>query len=582
LSQIEKDGRTFLLLRYVLIIAAAYLFLFEGKIGPSAVCAALIAAALLSNLLLSTLAENVLLSSRILGVILCADVAWIAAGLWHQGYAEPDIFFLYFFILFLATTRQHLILIVSAAVLLSTVDLILIVIPAGDAHSIWTSSSLIRVPFLFVVALFYGHLAEKIKQERARALKEKDLAEERIRALHDIDLAITSTLDLRSVLEVLLEKIDLFYPGRPTTVRLLDKKSGALEATACRNINEEEWKAATAGIGGGLRRMLADATVPLIVRDAQADPRSLSSDFLCKEGVVSYLRVPLTAKGEVLGVLTFLTREAHEFSKDEVEFLTTLAGQAAIAIHNAQLYEQTRDQAAELERADKAKDEFLGIMSHELRTPLNVIQGYAAMLKDGAFGKINLEQETVLQRIFNHAKNELNMVNDLLQVSRLGADGGSVLPVATNPGDILEELKFTYETNRSKEPALKWDYPADLPVIKTDSEKLKHILQNLINNAIKFTEKGRITVSARYFPADNELKFIVTDTGIGIPTEKIPIIFDMFRQVESSRARMYGGVGLGLYIVRKFTDLLGGKVEVESVPNQGSSFTVRLTCQKWN
>ncbi len=579
---IETDGRTFLLLRYLLIIAAAYLFLFESPAGTPALSIALIAAALVSNLWISRLPEKVLLSPRALGVLVCADIAWVAAGLWHRGSAEPDIFFLYFFIIFLATTRQHLVLIVAATVLLSAVDLVFFAAPAGSDHSIWTSPSLIRVPFLFVVALFYGHLAAQTTREQERALKEKSLAEERIRALHEIDLAITSTLDLRSMLNLLLEKIGLFYPGHAVTVRLLDRTSGGLDPIACRNIDEEEWKAATLGIQGGVSRMLAEDKAPVMVRDAQTDPRSLSTEFLRQEGIVSYLRVPLIAKEEMLGVLTFLTREEHDFDADEIGFLTTVAGQAAIAIHNAQLYERTREQAAELDRANRAKDEFLGVMSHELRTPLNVIQGYAALLKDGVFGGVSPEQEKILQRISNQAKNELNMVNDLLQVSRLGSEGGKALPATANLGEIFEELKSTYEILRNKEPALSWDYPADLPLIQTDSEKLKHILQNLINNAIKFTEKGGITVSARYIPEQNELNFKVADTGIGIPKEKIPVIFDMFRQVDSAHGRIYGGVGLGLYIVRKFTDLLGGQVEVESEPNRGSTFTVRLSCQKWH
>ena len=578
--QLETDARTFLLLRYLLIIAAAYLFLFESPVASPGLSAALIAGALLSNILIARLPEKALLSPRALGAVVCADIAWVAAGLWYQGNAQPDIFFLYFFILFLATTKRHMLLIVAAAVLLSAVDLVFFVLPAGAGHSIWTSPSLIRVPFLFVAALFYSHLAEKTTREQDRAFRETTLVEERIRALHEIDLAITSTLDLRSVLNLLLEKIDHFYPGRAVTVRLLDSTSGGIEPIACRNIDEEEWKAATRGVKGGLGRMLAEDRAPVVVRDAQTDPRSLSFEFLRKEGIVSYLRVPLIAKEEILGVLTFLTREEHDYGKDEVDFLTTLAGQAAIAIHNAQLYEQIREQAAKLEVANRTKDEFLGVMSHELRTPLNVIQGYAALLKDGVFGEVNPEQEKILLKIFTQVKNELDMVNDLLQVSRLGAEGGKALPAAANLGEIFEELKSTYEIMRNEEPTLRWDYPPDLPVIKTDSEKLKHILQNLINNAIKFTEKGGITVSARYFPEQDEVNFKVADTGIGIPKEKIPLIFDMFRQAESAHGRIYGGVGLGLYIVRKFTDLLGGQVEVESEPNRGSTFTVRLSCQK--
>lgn len=440
----------------------------------------------------------------------------------------------------------------------------------------------IRAAFLFVVALFYRHLV-KARREEARAAKERELAAARSRALRDIDLVIRPILDARAVLDILLENIDRFYPGQPATIRLLDDKTGVLEPIACRNLNEAEWKAATASARAGLNRMLAEHTQPLIVHGASTDPRSLAADYLRREGIVSYVRIPLAAKDKVLGVLTCFTREARDLRADEVEFLAALAARAATAIHNAALYAEAVAQAADLARANTAKDEFLGIVSHELKTPLNVIQGYTALLTDGVFGKVTPEQEGVLERILKQTKNELNIVNDLLHLSRLsGAEGVTAVPAAIHPGELLEELRLMYEAIKSKEPSLSWDYPADLPVIETDREKLKHILQNLINNALKFTDKGRVTVSARYFPERKEMKFAVTDTGIGIPREQIPTIFDMFRRAESARVRMSGGVGLGLYIVRKFTDLIGGKVEVESVPDRGSSFTVRLSCQKWN
>ena len=165
---------------------------------------------------------------------------------------------------------------------------------------------------------------------------------------------------------------------------------------------------------------------------------------------------------------------------------------------------------------------------------------------------------------------------------------------------LLDDLRLGYDFPLEKELTLRWDYASDLPVIRTDSGKLKQILQNLINNAIKFTEKGSVTVSARVLPAppfhpfsdskterDGEpwspvvghpsfLEFKVADTGIGISKDSLPIIFEMFRQADSSETRLYGGVGLGLYIVKKFTVLLGGTVRVESKKGEGSSFRVTL------
>jgi signal transduction histidine kinase len=137
------------------------------------------------------------------------------------------------------------------------------------------------------------------------------------------------------------------------------------------------------------------------------------------------------------------------------------------------------------------------------------------------------------------------------------------------------DLPYVLPTN--KELTLSWEYSSGT-VIKSDRERLKHILQNLINNAIKFTAKGKITISARYITESRAVEFRVADTGIGIPNDKIPLIFEMFHQVDSSETRPYGGVGLGLYIVKNFTEMLGGQVRVESELEKGSVFTVTIPC----
>jgi len=165
LSRNEDEKRLFVLLRYVLIIGAAYLFLFEGEMEAPIVVITLIAGALASNVLLSHLPVNLLLRPFTVGLIVCVDIGWIVAGLWYQGSFGSDIILLYFFVLFMAAMGENLILIVIAAVLLSGVDLTFVMIPGQD-RSIWTFSSLIRIPFIFTAALFYGHLTENVKRER--------------------------------------------------------------------------------------------------------------------------------------------------------------------------------------------------------------------------------------------------------------------------------------------------------------------------------------------------------------------------------------------------------------------------------
>lgn len=416
--------------------------------------------------------------------------------------------------------------------------------------------------------------------ERKKVEKQLQLQLQRIYALRGITEAITSTLDLQSVLNVLMEKIKDLLPNPASLIWLFNKETGRFERACCSlNENEEEWK--TRGLRPGLPSLVnaaIEGKTPIIAMNIQTQPGEPDAEFYRRHGLVSYLGVPLLAKGEVLGVLVFLTREEYPFTEEETEFLSTLAAQAATAIHNCQLYEEMAKLAGELTKSIKVKDEFLSVMSHELRTPLNVITGYAEMVWRGMVGETNAEQDRALEKIIGCSKDLLGMISRILQATSIEAEAVKVEKKEVVVGPLLDELKSAYDVAVGKDLNLQWDYPSEFLSVKTDSEKLKHILQNLINNAIKFTDKGRVTVSVRLLPGANGVEFQVADTGIGIPEEMLPMIFEKFRQVDSSETRAYGGVGLGLYIVKKFTEMLGGNVEVESEPGKGSTFTVTIPC----
>ncbi len=435
--------------------------------------------------------------------------------------------------------------------------------------------------------------------ERKRAEKEIQRNLERIRAVHEIDKAITSTLDLRAVLDVLVEKTVQLLPYSASLVWLRNPQTGSLERAACWNLDEKEWKESKFLGTPLLVKTAIDTQAPIAIRNIQTDPRTMDSDFYRKEGLVSYLGIPLIAKDKVVGVLVFLTKEEHEFTRDEMEFLVTLADQAAIAIHNSQLYEEMRNMAGSLAKSNRVKDEFLSVMSHELRTPLTAVVGYTGLLQDGTLQGIG--QEKALNKIMKHSQELLSMIDSILQASTLEANEVTARMNEIHLSRILDDIRSGYDFPLEKELTLHWEYAPDLPVIRTDGGKLKQILQNLINNAIKFTEKGSVTVSARITfapllpcssapllpcsPAEelggrgaggSFVEFKVADTGVGIHKESFPIIFEMFRQIDSSETRLYGGVGLGLFIAKKFTELLGGTVAVESEPGAGSAFTVTL------
>lgn len=433
--------------------------------------------------------------------------------------------------------------------------------------------------------------------------------QERIRALHEINLAITSTLELQTVLDTLLEEIDLFFHyATASIVRLFNGETGKLEPVAFRNLDEEKWRATVGEAWAVLSKEVVETKNPLIIGNVQTDRRTRHSGFFRKYRLVSYLGLPLIAKGKLLGVLDFYTKGRHGFEEDEVEFLAMLSGQAAIAIHNSQLYEQTKRQALELERTNRLKSEILSIVSHEVKTPLTIIMGYSEIIKEG----ILPEYDKALTRIRKHCAELATIIDSLLTAARIEAGASSVESQEVHLGDFLNKLRSLYDIPLDKELTLVWDYPSELPLIKTDSGKLKHILQNLVNNAIKFTEKGLVTISAQIKAGSRQqadgnkqaidtrqqatddsthasrlspqasgryVELKVADTGIGIPKEKISIIFEMFGQVDSSKTRSHGGVGLGLYIVKTFTEMLGGKIDVESESGKGSAFTVTIPCE---
>ena len=230
----------------------------------------------------------------------------------------------------------------------------------------------------------------------------------------------------------------------------------------------------------------------------------------------------------------------------------------------------------EIETASKIKSDFLNVMSHELRTPLNIIAGYVELLREGVLGTIEPKQVEALEKVTRQSRELLTMINGILDVTRI--EGGTVLldRKEMDLNKFIQEIRSDYALPLGKPVEIIWQCPAHLPVIYSDSAKLKSIVQNLMNNALKFTELGTITFACRHLADVGTFELQVEDTGVGIPPEKLPYVFDLFWQADSSERRVHGGVGLGLYIVKKFTDLLGGQIDAQSEPGKGTLITVSI------
>jgi signal transduction histidine kinase len=261
--------------------------------------------------------------------------------------------------------------------------------------------------------------------------------------------------------------------------------------------------------------------------------------------------------------------------------LAGIAHQTVLALDNARLVD-------ELRAASTLKSEFIGTMSHELRSPLNAIIGYTDLLRDEAAAATDPQAAArgdTLARVRFYALQLLEMIEATLDVNRLEAGRLPLRNVSTDLRTFMAEVRAGIPEYWGKPGvALEWSVPADLPVVELDAPKLVTVLRNLVHNALKFTERGRVGVHARLdiahpdaaIPTPDQLTFTVTDTGVGIPPEQIGMVFEMFRQADGSDSRRHGGVGLGLYIVMRLTQALGGAVRVESVPGEGSTFTVAV------
>jgi signal transduction histidine kinase len=204
--------------------------------------------------------------------------------------------------------------------------------------------------------------------------------------------------------------------------------------------------------------------------------------------------------------------------------------------------------------------------------------GYTQLVKEGVLGTINQEQENALYKVIGGGNELMNLISEILSVTGIEAGKIRAEMFQIQMGELLDDLKSNYDIPLDKKLTFKWDYPSEPRVIKTDGDKLKHILQNLINNAVKFTDEGSITFTARYFPETKVAEFKVADTGIGIEQEMLPSIFHRFHQLDSSDTRNHGGLGLGLYIVKNYIEVLGGQIQVNSELGKGSIFAVTIPC----
>jgi signal transduction histidine kinase len=313
------------------------------------------------------------------------------------------------------------------------------------------------------------------------------------------------------------------------------------------------------------------------IPDCLADSEYSYADYQKSGQYRTMLGVPLLRDGTPIGVIGLLRTVVKPFTEKQVELVTTFADQAVIAIENVRLFEEIQDKSRQLAEASQHKSQFLANMSHELRTPLNAIIGVSEMLREDAeAAKQDIEP---LDRVLGAGRHLLALINDILDLSKIEAgrmelhlEPFSLVPVIKDVAKTIEPMA-TKNGNR-----LVIDCPADLGTIHADQTRLRQSLLNLASNANKFTEKGIVTIAAHQGQENGRdwITVAVTDTGIGMTPQQMGKLFQEFSQASSATASKYGGTGLGLAISKRFCQMMGGDITVESEVGRGSTFTVRL------
>jgi two-component system, NtrC family, sensor kinase len=316
---------------------------------------------------------------------------------------------------------------------------------------------------------------------------------------------------------------------------------------------------------------------PVQIADVLADPEYTLIDVQKIGNYRTALGIPLLRDGAPIGALALTRSQVRPFSDKQIELATTFADQAVIAIENVRLFDEIREKSRQLAEASQHKSRFLANMSHELRTPLNAIIGVSEMLREDAEGAgQDLEP---LDRVLGAARHLLALINDILDLSKIEAGrmelAVSSFPLAPLIADVAKTVESIAAKNSNK---LSVHCAAEIGMMHGDQMRLRQALLNLLSNANKFTERGAIRIDARDGQENGRdwITIAVADTGIGMTPEQMGKLFQEFSQASSTTASKYGGTGLGLAISKRFCQMMGGDIAVESEVGRGSTFTIRL------
>ena len=426
----------------------------------------------------------------------------------------------------------------------------------------------------------HHNLEQKVEartQELARSVAE-------LKALGAVGQAVSSTLNMQTVLETIVTNAVRLSGANAGTIYEFDDAAEVFVPRANYGMSEdmiEAIRAAHLRLGEGSVGQAAVQRSVVQIPDLTDAPTD-RVDTLARSGFRARMAVPLLREDRVIGGLVVRRREPGEFPASIVELLQTFAAQSVLAIENARLFQEIDAKSREIEAASQHKSQFLANMSHELRTPLNAIIGVTEMLLEDARDLKRDDEVEPLDRVLRAGRHLLALINDILDLSKIEAGKMDLhlesFPMAPLIEDVIKTIQPLAAKNGNRVTA---DCPADVGMIHADQTRVRQALLNLASNANKFTERGKVTIGVRRMAEVGRewITVAVADTGIGMTPEQVSRLFQEFMQADASTTRKYGGTGLGLAISRRFCQMMGGDITVESEVGRGSTFTIRLPAE---
>jgi GAF domain-containing protein len=398
-------------------------------------------------------------------------------------------------------------------------------------------------------------------------------------ALGEVGQAISSTLDLETVLKTIVSRAVQLTGLDAGAVYEYEEVTEQFHLRAAENMSEEMielLRRTPVRKGEGAVGGAAVAREPIQIPETHDESyRSQFREVLIRTGRRALLAVPLMREDHIIGALTVQRNTPGPFAPEVVELLKTFATQSAMAIQNARLFREIAEKSRQLEVASEHKSQFLASMSHELRTPLNALLGFNEMILGDVYGEVPADMRPPLAQMQSSGKHLLRLINNVLDLAKIEAGRMELALADYSVHDVVEGVRSTLQP-LAAEKGLQFlaAVPADVPLAHGDCGRITQCLMNLAGNSLKFTKAGKVEISVAM--NNGQLRYCVADTGIGIPRDKIGSLFTEFRQTDATVASEYGGTGLGLSISKKFVEMHGGRIWVESEPGRGSVFTFEV------